>query len=158
AGAINVDGTMQIQGNGSLGATGAITVNYDATLRIDDSGVRNSDRIADATPILLRGGRLLYSVGGQGSTPSTETIGNVTLVEGTSTLSAGSNSSPTSLTINQVNRQLGSTLLESGIVFLGNGASLNANGILPWIGNSTPALVFSSSISGVIGSYNGPKP
>ncbi|HEY2783544.1 MAG TPA: autotransporter-associated beta strand repeat-containing protein [Fimbriiglobus sp.] len=83
--------------NGAIASSNAnpITVGKNATLQIiEASGLQNANRIPDAAPIRLDGGRFSYT----GAAGSTETIGNLTISghirlnatpTGTSTLTAG---------------------------------------------------------------------
>lgn len=154
SGPIVIDGTLRIESVGSIGATGPITINYNGTLAIDDISVPIADRIPDSTPIQLKGGLLSYATGNQTSSPIHETIGNVSIIEGAVRINGGS-----TFKIGNLDRQLGTTLGESGAFFsIGNGSSLVANGIIPWIGGVTFPPSFTTSISNRLTPYSGPQP
>ncbi len=167
AGPINIDGTMVLRAAGSLGQSGAITINYGGELQIDESVTNVPDRIPDATPIRLRGGTLSYFNTNSSSPPSTETIGQtgngVLLIEGDSIIDLTPKSavSTTKLSIGEIHRGLGTTLelvrFSGQPTVIGNGSAFVANGIIPWMDNDNGA-VYTSSASGDIVSYTGPSP
>jgi len=164
AGPVNIDGTLIVSAGGSLGTTGTITVNYGGQFEIDDSTVRNANRVPDATSIQLRGGLLSYSASTQQNSSSTETIGQspsgVTLLEGASTIQDNQSSVASTLSIGQLYRQLGSTLhllkVSNQTVTVGNGAALTANGIIPWMGGD--ATTFFTSTPTGLSNYSGSAP
>src|SRR5439155_25326487 len=61
-----------------------ITVNTGATLTLDNTVVSNLNRIGDGAAITLGGGTLNFL--GAANTPSTETVGVLTLAAGTSSV------------------------------------------------------------------------
>jgi autotransporter-associated beta strand protein len=77
--ALNIQGgTFVISGDGQLGGNGTVTVNSGSTLRIDNSGTNNSNRLL-TRPISLNVGTFSYIGNAAGST---DTFGTLTLPTG----------------------------------------------------------------------------
>lgn len=150
-------GTVTISGpSGAL--PNASVINYTGNLFLDNTAGSVSDRVGNAVPVVMRGSQLQMS--GGTSTITSEVIGSVTLATGTHIFTAISGTTgQQSLTINNLIRQPGSTLLVRGsnlgapagdsVSFIGtttaptlvggggSGGSTTIS-ILPWaVGNST---------------------
>jgi len=85
------EGTLEISGlNGAAKSTSGITVAAGATLQLKNSAAgNNGDRLSDSGTITLNSATLSFVNDADASTSYSETIGTVTLVNGTSTINAG---------------------------------------------------------------------
>ncbi len=108
-GSNSLGGPVQINGggltlldSGTLASASSVALNY-ATLTLDNTGLSNmSDRLSNSAPLTLRGGTLVIK--GRAATASTETLGNLLLAEGLSTLTL----TPGGTNINSLDLTLGS--------------------------------------------------
>ncbi|MDD2599597.1 MAG: autotransporter-associated beta strand repeat-containing protein [Kiritimatiellae bacterium] len=107
--AINA-GTLVVSGaNGAIKSSSAIAITADATLRLRNAvGAANADRLSNAAPIALSGGKLDFAHDSDLATSYSEAIGTVTLVSGASVIScsqagAGQSSTLTIATLKSVN-------------------------------------------------------
>ena len=143
--------------NGALTNTSSITINYSA-LSIDNARLYdNADRVRDAAPITMNGGSLNFY--GRNEALSTETVGVVTLNQGTSVISSaehinGVTTSVTSaeLILSGFGRTSGSAAtVDFGVNFNGN-SSTNTLGL---IGNSRRIVVTGgvTNTNNIIGGY-----
>ncbi|EDY18785.1 autotransporter-associated beta strand repeat protein [Chthoniobacter flavus Ellin428] len=83
-GTLVTGGTLNLSDSGTISNTASIDLNY-GSLTLDDSRLyANADRVNDAAPITMRGGNITFQ--GRAQTASSETMGNVTLVEGNNSI------------------------------------------------------------------------
>jgi autotransporter-associated beta strand protein len=135
--------TLSLADRGTLANTSAIELNY-GSLTLDNTRLYdNANRINDAAPITLRGGTIALS--GRSQTASSETLGALSLAQGSSNLTAtagGTGVNSTDLTfasvaqssnatvnINTANGQLGS----AGRILFTAAPTLTNNIVGPWI-------------------------
>ena len=108
--------TLDLTGiNGALG-TIPFNIYTGGTLEIDNSTNNRTSRIttASATPVILNGGTLWYN--GNGTTGSVDTIGQISLASGQSTIQMQTNGAATnSLTVSVYARAAGSTVIFQGV-------------------------------------------
>jgi fibronectin-binding autotransporter adhesin len=102
-------GVLQLIDDARLSGTSAVALNY-GSLYLNNRGTLDlADRLPDATPITLRGGRLdLY---GRANGISAETVGAVSLAAGFNTINAddgGTGVQSTDLTLSSLARPVGS--------------------------------------------------
>lgn len=103
-------GTLSLAGaSGAIASTSAITVS-NATLKIDNAGNNNSNRVGNTTGIALNDGTLTFL--GHTASSSTESVGILTLGSGNSVLNVatGNSSLNASLTLGDIVRNGSSTL------------------------------------------------
>ncbi len=129
--------------NGSLAGVTGWTLNDGTQLFLDNDGAGNNNnaRLKSTATLAMTGGELKLRGASDAATPTSQTVGAVTLTAGQSvftvTPQAGNN---VTLTTGTVTRTAGSALfrgagLGSGTgatVTLGNGAALLDDGIIPW--------------------------
>ncbi|MFN4242218.1 MAG: beta strand repeat-containing protein [Tepidisphaerales bacterium] len=124
-------GTVQISGP-SGAFPNAAAINYTGNLFLDNTAGSVSDRVGDAVPVVVRGGQIQMS--GGASTVTSETLGTVTLATGSNIFSVLSGATgQQSLTINNLVRQPGTTLLVRG----SNLGAAPGNSV-SFIGTTTP--------------------
>jgi fibronectin-binding autotransporter adhesin len=128
-------GVLSLSGPTSLTGIGSTTVTNGAVLQLDNSGTVVANRLADAAPVTLTGGSLVYI--GNAAAPSTETIGDVTfnpLNNLTNTISSTTLGNTNALTLNSLTRAAGAT-----VDFVGVGTDLGtASNQLLITGGTTP--------------------
>ena len=137
---LSVSGGLTLSGNGSI----ATSSSYDlsSTLTLDNSGTTGIDRISDTAPIITRGG--LITTTGNANTASAETVGAITLANGTTTINVAPGTAGSTLTTASLTRQSGSTLFVRGTNL----------GATPGAGNATilstaaPAMVGGGGLAG----------
>ncbi|NBV87006.1 MAG: hypothetical protein EBS01_12270, partial [Verrucomicrobia bacterium] len=179
-GALNVSaGTFVLSNSGSVGATGAITVNSGGSLLLDNSANNRNNRLS-VRPVTLAGNLTLT---GSSSATVNETIGTLTPASGNSVITVlggstaltaagfGSVGAGATFLVRGTNFGLGALdagtatfVLTSGATFLGGtGSTGSANkGILPWalvdsteagIGTSFATTNSGSSTTGTASSF-----
>lgn len=140
-------GTTILRDYGKLSAaTGDIDINYGALHLYNDGFAYDSDRLNNNQDITLRGGAI--SLKGRGNTFVTETVGNVTLAQGTSligsTNSTANGGADTVLTLTSLTRNAaaGATVAftqqfynQTGVGAEGNNGGNTSDGSLGLIGN-----------------------
>ncbi|MEA3211482.1 MAG: fibronectin-binding autotransporter adhesin [Chthoniobacter sp.] len=88
-------GITVVRDAGKLSGTGAVAINYSTLMLFNDGLQDDSNRLADGKAISLRGGTLAFK--GRNNTVSTELVGDVTAVQGTSVISSANGSSVATL-------------------------------------------------------------
>ena len=163
-GALIVNGGTVDVGNtatGQLTAVASLTVNTGGTLNIDDTTHSASNRVPAAVPINLTGGTLTFTGTTTAATPTTESIGNITLQSGFSTINLNEGTGGV-LTINAgaLNRSTGAVanvvaggggVLNTGdILTFSTAPTLSASNILPYVttnSNQFASLIGSNLIA-----------
>jgi len=150
---------LKLSNGGRLSGASALTLN-NGSLFIDNSGTANdNNRIRDAAPVTLNGGRILYT--GRSATASTEMLGDVTLHSGHSTITATAGASGSAeVTLATLTRNAGATLRLDGTSLgtAGNsgrllvGASLagnlaTVNGIVHGVNAGVPGAAIQSVVT-----------
>ncbi|NBS01305.1 MAG: hypothetical protein EBS72_03980, partial [Rhizobiales bacterium] len=159
-------GTVTLVSEGALSGTTSIAINYGGSLILDNdgssvaataagsSGANKTNRINDAATISLSGGTLSFKA--RQGVASTETVGAVTLTQGTSTISAvmptvaGINSGDftlTSLTRNTGGGTVNFTATSSGLI--GNSARI----LIPTLNTVSTATAYAGLTNGIIGGW-----
>ena len=158
-------GSVTLVSEGALSGTTSIAVNYGGSLILDNdgfsgaaapgsSGADKTNRINDAAAISLSGGTLSFKA--RQGVASTETVGAVTLTQGTSTISAilptvaGVNSGDftlTSLTRSTGGGTVNFTATSSGLI--GNSARI----LIPTLNGVSTATAYAGLQNGIIGGW-----
>jgi hypothetical protein len=150
-------GTVALQGAGTLlgSSAGEITLSSLATLLLDNSGTNLTDRLPDVSPLNLVGGT--FRVIGSGAGVTTETLGNLVVTGGQSTVQGDANpgqglritlasANPGPGTVFFRGPNLGqapgagvtNVLFTAALPLVGGGGSGPQTSILPWgLGSST---------------------
>ena len=88
-------GTPTASSSTTIPGSPALTLNPGGTLTLNNTSVNNPNRINDAAAVVLNGGTLNFL--GNGGAASTETLGALTLANGTSTINTANPSGQTAL-------------------------------------------------------------
>ena len=107
-------GTLTLGGANGAATGSAFTVNAGATLKLDNSGSNNNNRLGDALALTMNGGE--FVVTGNAGTNTSESIGALTLNSGYSTITLTPDAAKnTQVTFASLSRSAGATALFRGI-------------------------------------------
>ncbi|HYA21059.1 MAG TPA: filamentous hemagglutinin N-terminal domain-containing protein, partial [Burkholderiales bacterium] len=125
--AIN-NGTLTLSGANGTATSTTFTVNQGGILSLDNSAANNTNRISDANALTLNGGEFQFSGTNVAATNASETVGQLTLSSGASTVTAFSGTGgSTTLTFASANRSAGATVLFRGTNLGSNPGAGNTN-------------------------------
>lgn len=132
-GATNIlGGILQLNTNGTLANTSAITLNY-GTLEFDNNAgllIDNTNRVNDAAPISMSGGTVSFN--GRANSASSEVLGALTVAQGANIIISGVQAvgsfASADLTFASLTRSAGTT-----ITFTSGGGTLGSVGTNPRI-------------------------
>lgn len=143
-------GVLSLSGPTSLTGIGSTTVTNGAVLQLDNSGTAVANRLADAAPVTLTGGSLVYI--GNAAAPSTETIGDLTLNplnNITNTISSTTLGNTNTISVASLTRAAGATVDFVGVgsdlgtasnqLLITGGTTPFTNGVIPYATVTGPA-------------------
>jgi fibronectin-binding autotransporter adhesin len=121
-------GTVTISGaSGAIASSSAVTVNYGATMTLDNT-TNNPDRIKNSAPINLNGGSFNFNGNGAGAASETVDALNINSGASTVTVTKGAGGS-TTLTFASFSRTAGATVLFRG-TSLGSAPAVNVSTLM----------------------------
>lgn len=135
----NSGGELVFRDSGAATGTTAVSLNR-GTLTLDNTGTANIERINNAAPVTLAAGtvRLLGA-----AASSTETLGNVTLNAGQSTISVANNTAASTLALGTITRNA-----NGAVNFTATGGTLGAGGANPAITTTS-----GNDATGILGTW-----